>query len=161
MPTRLAPKHCAHGQGAHDRAEHLRAAEALCAQAGENLTPLRRKVLELLIDQPGPAKAYDLLPLLDSASAKAKPPTIYRALEFLTRMGLAHRIESLNAFVACDVGACGRSTMFLICDACGRTEEFDAGHALVDLADAASRDGFAIARTTIEASGRCSACQAA
>ncbi|MGE0597098.1 MAG: transcriptional repressor [Hyphomonadaceae bacterium] len=161
MPRTAEPKHCAHGHGAHDRAEHLRAAEALCAEAGENLTPLRRKVLELLIDQPGPAKAYDLLPQLDSETAKAKPPTIYRALEFLTRMGLAHRIESLNAFVACDVGACGRSTMFLICDSCGRTEEFDAGHALVDLADAAKRDGFAITRTTIEAAGRCSACQAA
>lgn len=154
-----APRHCAHGHGAHDRAEHLRAAETICAAAGEALTPLRRRVLELLIDQPGPAKAYDLLPLLDSETAKAKPPTIYRALDFLVRMGLAHRIESLNAFIACEVGACGRSAMFLICTQCGRAEEFDAGHALVDLADAAKRDGFAIQRTTIEAQGLCGQCQ--
>lgn len=154
-----APQHCAHGHGAHDRAEHLHAAETICANAGEALTPLRRRVLELLIDQPGPAKAYDLLPLLDSESTKAKPPTIYRALDFLVRMGLAHRIESLNAFIACDVGACGRSTMFLICTQCGRAEEFDAGHALIDLTDAAKRDGFAIQRTTIEAQGLCSQCQ--
>jgi len=154
-------QHCAHGHGDHDRAAHLRDAETVCAAAGESLTPLRRRVLELLIDQPGPAKAYDLLPLLDSEHAKAKPPTIYRALEFLTRLGLAHRIESLNAFVACEIGACGRSTMFLICDKCGKAEEFDAGHALVDLADAAKRDGFAIQRTTIEAQGLCGACQAA
>lgn len=156
-----APTHCAHGQGGHDRASHLNDAAAICARAGESLTPLRRRVLELLIDQPGPAKAYDLLPLLDSETAKAKPPTIYRALDFLVRMGLAHRIESLNAFVACDTGACGRATMFLICAKCGRAEEFDAGHALVDLANAAKRDGFAIQRTTIEASGLCRACQAA
>ena len=155
------PKHCAHGHGEHDRAAHLREAEAICGRAGETLTPLRRRVLELLIDRTGPAKAYDLLPLLDSEHAKAKPPTIYRALDFLTRMGLAHRIESLNAFIACEIGACGGSTMFLICDACGRAEEFDAGHALVDLADAAKRDGFAIQRTTIEAQGLCSSCQAA
>ena len=157
----VSPEHCAHGHGRHDRAEHLREADAICARAGESLTPLRRRVLELLIDHPSPAKAYDLLPLLDSDTAKAKPPTIYRALDFLVRMGLAHRIESLNAFVACDVGACGRSAMFLICTKCGRTEEFDAGHALVDLAEAASHDGFAIERTTIEAAGVCRACQPA
>jgi Fur family zinc uptake transcriptional regulator len=159
-PMNLAtPRTCAHGHGAHDRAEHLRAAETICVAAGEALTPLRRRVLELLIDRPGPSKAYDLLPQLDSDTAKAKPPTIYRALEFLVRMGLAHRIESLNAFIACDVGACGRSTMFLICTQCGRAEEFDAGHALIDLTEAAKSDGFAIRRTTIEAQGLCGQCQ--
>lgn len=150
-----------HGHGAAERAAHIAEAERRCAEGGENLTPLRRRVLELLMDQPGPAKAYDLLHLLDPAKGHAKPPTIYRALDFLVRMGLAHRIESLNAFVACEVGACARSTIFLICEKCGGAEEFDAGHALVDLSEAASRDGFMIHRTMIEASGLCSACQRA
>jgi len=149
-----------HVHGAHDRAAQIAEAETRCSAAGETLTPLRRRVLELLIDQSGPAKAYDLLPLID-AEKQAKPPTIYRALDFLVRMGLAHRIESLNAFVACGIGACERSTIFLICERCGAAEEFDAGHALVDLSEAARRDGFAIRRTMIEASGLCSACQAA
>lgn len=149
-----------HHHGATGRAAQLAEAEKRCAAAGESLTPLRRRVLDLLLDQPGPAKAYDLLPLLNDEKT-AKPPTIYRALDFLVRMGLAHRIESLNAFVACDVGACARSTIFLICEKCGAAEEFDAGHALVDLAEAASKDGFAIRRTMIEASGLCSACQRA
>jgi len=91
----------------------------------------------------------------------AKPPTIYRALEFLVRLGLAHRIESLNAFIACDLGACDRSTVFLICDQCSAAVEVDAGHALVDLRDAASRAKFTLKRTIIEASGRCGACGAA
>jgi Fur family zinc uptake transcriptional regulator len=148
-----------HRHGAAERAEQIAEAERRCGAAGESLTPLRRRVLELLLDRPGPAKAYDLLPLIDSAK-QAKPPTIYRALDFLVRMGLAHRIESLNAFMACDIGACERSTIFLICEKCGAAEEFDAGHALVDLANAASKDGFAIRRTMIEASGLCAACQA-
>jgi len=148
-----------HSHGAHDHAAHIAEAEQRCTAAGETLTPLRKRVLELLLDQPGPAKAYDLLPLID-ADKQAKPPTIYRALDFLVRLGLAHRIESMNAFVACDVGACERSTIFLICEKCGAAEEFDAGHALVDLADAAKKDGFAIHRTMIEASGVCAACQA-
>ncbi len=147
-----------HGHAHGTRDEQIAEAERRCAEAGESLTPLRRRVLDLLLDQHGPAKAYDLLPLLDSEK-QAKPPTIYRALDFLVRMGLAHRIESLNAFVACDVGACERSTIFLICERCGGAEEFDAGHALVDLKNAAKKDGFSIRRTMIEASGLCSACQ--
>jgi Fur family zinc uptake transcriptional regulator len=145
---------------AHDHAAQIAEAERRCASAGESLTPLRKRVLELLLASHGPAKAYDLLPLID-AEKSAKPPTIYRALDFLVRLGLAHRIESLNAFVACDVGACERSTIFLICEKCGGAEEFDAGHALVDLSDAAKKDGFAIRRTMIEASGICAQCQAA
>lgn len=148
-----------HHHGAIDRDAHIAEAERRCTAASESLTPLRRRVLELLLDQHGPAKAYDLLPLIDSEK-QAKPPTIYRALDFLVRMGLAHRIESLNAFVACDVGACSRSTIFLICEKCGGAEEFDAGHALIDLTDAAKKDGFSITRTMIEASGVCGACQA-
>lgn len=150
-----------HGHGAADRAQHIAEAERRCAEAGESLTPLRRRVFEMLLEQPGPAKAYDLLPLLDTDRGQAKPPTIYRALDFLVRMGLAHRIESLNAFIACEIGACARSTIFLICEKCGGAEEFDAGHALVDLTEAARRDGFAIRRTMIEASGLCRACQPA
>jgi len=145
---------------AHNHAAQIIEAEKRCADAGESFTPLRRRVLELLLDQHGPAKAYDLLPLID-ADKSAKPPTVYRALDFLVRMGLAHRIESLNAFMACDVGACERSTIFLICEKCGGAEEFDAGHALIDLADAAKKDGFSIRRTMIEASGLCAQCQQA
>jgi Fur family transcriptional regulator, zinc uptake regulator len=144
----------------HNHAAQIADAEKRCDAAGESLTPLRRRVLELLIENQGPAKAYDLLPLIDT-DRQAKPPTIYRALDFLVRMGLAHRIESMNAFVACDIGSCARSTIFLICDNCGAAEEFDAGHALVDLSDAAKRDGFEIRRTMIEASGLCAACQRA
>lgn len=151
----------AHAHTAKERQRILKEAERLCAEAGETLTPLRRRVLELLLAQEAPAKAYDLLAQLDGEAGPAKPPTIYRALEFLMKLGLAHRIESINAFVACDVGACARSTIFLICDTCGRTEEFDAGHALVDLGEAAKQDGFEIKRTMIEASGLCASCRTA
>ena len=157
-----SPKPHDHAHPPVDRVAHMARANAICVDAGESLTPLRRRVLELLIDAGGPAKAYDLLDGLKSeAGAAAKPPTIYRALDFLTRLGLAHRVESLNAFVACDVGACARTTIFLICTECGGAEESDAGHALVDVAEAASRTGFAIAHTMIEARGRCAACRAA
>ena len=108
---------------AASRTDQIAAAEAACAAVGETLTPLRRRVFELLLDHEGPAKAYDLLDEIKPEHAAAKPPTVYRALDFLVRLGLAHRIESQNAFVACDVGACARSTIFLICEKCGGSVE--------------------------------------
>ena len=64
-----------HGHAHGSRAEQIAEAERRCTAANETLTPLRRRVFELLIDQHGPAKAYDLLPMIDSAK-QAKPPTI-------------------------------------------------------------------------------------
>ena len=56
----------------------------------------------------------------------AKPPTVYRALEFLERKGLAHRIASISAYVACTSGAVDHTAAFLICDCCGATAEVSA-----------------------------------
>ena len=75
----------------------LEAAEALCAKRGERLTPVRRRVLELVLTAPGPVKAYDLLEALKPGSGTAKPPTVYRALDFLIGLGLVHKVEALNA----------------------------------------------------------------
>jgi Fur family zinc uptake transcriptional regulator len=150
---RAMPEH------AHDLAAQLSEAEARCAAAGESMTPIRRRVLQLLLETNGPAKAYDLLERMQNETGgRAKPPTIYRALDFLTRLGIAHRLETLNAYVACERGACARATIFLLCESCGRSDEFDAGHASVDLEEAARGRGFRINRTMIEVRGECAKC---
>jgi len=137
----------------------LRAAEARCEAQGQKLTPARRRVLELLMQAGQPVKAYDLIgSFSEEAGETAKPPTVYRALEFLEREGLAHRIESLSAYVACSVEAGAHAAAFLICDCCGRTEEIDApvDEALRGLAGQA---GYTIRTVAIEAHGRCAACR--
>src|SRR4051794_40353293 len=96
----------------------LAAAEETCLRRDQKLTAPRRRVLELLLEAGQPVKAYDLMAAFD-AQAPAKPPTVYRALEFLEREGFAHRIESLNAFVACEQPTAEgevHAAAFLICD---------------------------------------------
>ena len=137
----------------------LESAESLCEAHGQRLTPARRRVLELLLRAGQPVKAYDLISTFsDTAGETAKPPTIYRALEFLEREGLAHRIESLSAYVACRAQAGDHAAAFLICDCCGRTEEIAApvDAALRGLAGAA---GYTIQAVAIEAHGHCAACR--
>lgn len=125
---------------------------------GERMTPARLRVLELLLAAGEPVKAYDLIARFGEAGRPAKPPTVYRALEFLERKGLAHRIASISAYVACTSGSVDHAAAFLICDCCGATREVSAPVA-GDLGRAAAAAGYAIVRTTIEAHGRCPACQ--
>jgi Fur family zinc uptake transcriptional regulator len=136
----------------------LKLAETRCETHGQKLTPARRRVLELLMRAGQPVKAYDLISgFSETAGETAKPPTIYRALEFLEREGLAHRIESLSAYVACRGEPGGHAAAFLICDCCGRTEEIAAP---VDeaLRTLAGLSGYTIQAVAIEARGRCAAC---
>lgn len=137
----------------------LKSAETRCEAHGQKLTPARRRVLELLMQAGQPVKAYDLISAFsEEAGETAKPPTVYRALEFLEREGLAHRIESLSAYIACSSAPGDHAAAFLICDCCGKTQEIAAP---VDeaLRRLAGDDGYVIHTVAIEARGRCAACR--
>jgi Fur family zinc uptake transcriptional regulator len=135
----------------------LKAAEDRCAEAEQKLTPPRRRVLELLLEAGQPVKAYDLIAAFSPGGAPAKPPTVYRALDFLEKQGFAHRIESLNAYMACRQGPEAHAAAFLICDCCGATAEVEPVGA--ERLKAVARDaGFTMNVVTVEAHGLCAAC---
>ena len=154
---------CHHPDGAHpglhgsalQRA--LQNAETRCEAHQERLTAPRRRVLQLLLEAHAPLKAYDLIATYGETGAPAKPPTVYRALEFLERQGLAHRIESLNAYVPCRLAPEPHSAAFLICDCCGAAEEFEPDFK-AQLGAAGAR-GYDVRTVTLEARGLCPACR--
>lgn len=163
MSSNCDHAHDHHPPGAAAVDDALQAAERRCEAEGERMTAPRRRVLELLLSAGEPVKAYDLIARFGDDGKAAKPPTVYRALEFLERKGMAHRIASISAYVACTAGgadAPGHAAAFLICDCCGATEEVPtpAGQSFSIAADAA---GYQIERTTIEGHGRCPACRIA
>lgn len=139
-------------------AASLSAAETRCEAAGQRLTAPRRRVLELLLEAGQPVKAYDLIATFGAGGEPAKPPTVYRALDFLSKHGFAHRIESLNAYIACGGGADGHAAAFLICDCCGRTREI-APVGADEIARLAADRGFVLTGLTVEAHGRCEDCR--
>ena len=152
--------HHTHQEGPPD-AETVRLALAdvdrRLSDQGERMTAARTRVLELLLSAGEPVKAYDLIARFGTDGAPAKPPTVYRSLEFLEKQGLVHRIASISAYVACTSGTDAHAAAFLICDCCGATQEVSA--TLADGLDAAAASkGYVIERTTIEAHGRCPAC---
>ncbi|MEQ8557220.1 MAG: transcriptional repressor [Henriciella sp.] len=135
----------------------LAEAEALAIRKGQRLTKIRRKVLRLLLESNEPSKAYDLLANLDGEGS-AKPPTVYRALDFLQEVGLAHKIESLNAYVACGHTSHKHSAVFLICEECGGAEELHAVTTTEALKAETEAAGFRMRHAVIEARGICREC---
>ena len=88
----------------------------------------------------------------------AKPPTVYRTLDFLLEMGLIHRIESLQAFAPCRHWWHGHAAGFLICDLCGAAEELDVDGSLRKLSHEAAGVGFQTRAAVIEIRGICHSC---
>lgn len=142
-----------------DAEAFLSVADEIAEARGQRMTRIRRKVLRLLIEAGAPAKAYDLLERLDGEGS-AKPPTIYRALDFLQELGLAHKIESLNAYVACGHASHRHSAIFLICQSCGRAEELHSETTALALDAEARAAGFQVKQAVIEARGLCRLCAA-
>jgi Fur family zinc uptake transcriptional regulator len=136
----------------------LGAALARCEAAGQRLTPPRRRVLEMLLKAGQPVKAYDLIATFGDGGAPAKPPTVYRALDFLSKLGLAHRIESLNAYMACGGGGDGHAAAFLICDCCGATREI-APTVASEVERLAAAQGYSLTALMVEAHGLCADCR--
>lgn len=146
-----------HAQTPDARASRLEAAQLLCAEAGERMTSSRLRTYELILAANGPIKAYDVIDRFHPEGA-AKPPTVYRALSFLEQMGLIHRIESLNAFVACDTHDHKHTAGFLLCECCGQSEEITIPN-VADIETRAAKTGFKVNHITLEARGLCQACQ--
>lgn len=160
---RHAPHHhgaaCAHG---HPPEEALAIAEARSAKEGLRLTPIRREVLAMLAGSARPLGAYDLMSRMGGEGRKLAPVTIYRALDFLVAAGLAHRIESRNAYVACAHGhGRGDTVAFMICEACDCVTEGASPALSADLAKLAEQEGFSTTLQVIEMFGRCGHCREA
>jgi len=128
-----------------------------CDALGLSLTPVRRRVLEILLERHRAMGAYEVLDVLRGEGLGSQPPVAYRALDFLVSNGFAHRIERLNAFVACMKPGESHVPAFLICRDCDRVAESEADAAILERT--AKVAGFAIEAAVVEAEGLCQACQ--
>jgi Fur family transcriptional regulator, zinc uptake regulator len=133
-------------------------ASRACARRGAQLTELRRQVLGLILEAEGPLTAYQLLDRLRKTRTGAVPPTVYRALDFLLDQELIHKVERLNAFIACTGTRHRHPVQFLICRDCGTVAEIDDRAAAQALNAAAEREGFHPRSAVVEIEGTCASC---
>ncbi|MDO2949199.1 zinc uptake transcriptional repressor Zur [Aeromonas simiae] len=136
----------------------LERARLLCDQRGLRFTATRQQVLRLLARHGNAISAYELLDQLRLTEPNAKPPTIYRALDFLLEQGFAHKVESLNAYLFCCHFDHAHPMQLLICDRCGNVVELHDNAIDSAFMEQASLYGFTITNKTIEAHGQCARC---
>lgn len=146
------------------RARALNRAETRCRDEGLRLTAQRRQVLEAMLESHAPVTAYELIDRIAARSRRPSPISVYRALDFLVANRFAHRIESRNAFLACNqehghTASGGEpSLVFLLCESCGSATEAEPAE-LGDLLSAiAGGLGFTPSTSVLEIRGRCAAC---
>ena len=138
--------------------EALKKAEIICNKKGVKLTKLRQKVLTLILKKHGDVKAYDLLNDLKKNDASAKPPTVYRSLDFLMEHGFIHKIQSLNAFVGCSHPDEHEDCYFLICKECKNIEECCSNKVKKVLTSTSGKNNFSLNQVTLEITGICQDC---
>lgn len=126
------------------------------------LTKNQSLVLATLEQAAAPMSAYAILDGLRDHGFRA-PLQVYRALDRLREQGLVHRIESLNAFVACSHSQCHSNGIisFAICDTCDNVLEFSDDVLTERLSSWSETKGFIPTSTSIEIRGTCQSCSAA
>ncbi|MEX3009785.1 Fur family transcriptional regulator [Hoeflea sp. TYP-13] len=127
--------------------------------ASPELTKNQGLVYDALSSAKGPLSAYAILDGLRDHGIRA-PLQVYRALDKLLELGLVHRLESLNSFVACQHPECeSRDTMvFAICMKCEKVSELADDRLEAQLKSLALKDGFSMNAATIELRGVCKEC---
>jgi Fur family zinc uptake transcriptional regulator len=131
---------------------------AYCATNGIRFTDPRRFVLEIIAASDKPLGAYDILEQLGQKIDNPKPPTAYRAIEFLSEHGFIHRIESLNAYVTCHSDHRHQGSQFMVCDDCGDVIETHICDLPAPLTEKTKESGFHLTRWNIELHGSCGKC---
>lgn len=144
---------------AHCISDCVAAADEMCRKAGLQLTAVRRRVLEILLQEHRALGAYEILDFLREEGLGSQPPVAYRALDFLVKHGLAHKIERLNAFAACTHPGESHAPVFMICRICNAVAEAHTDPNAGQLGQVARDAGFVIERTVVEAEGICPKCR--
>ncbi len=125
---------------------------------GLRLTPVRRRALEILLENHRAMGAYDVLERLAQDGFGDQPPVAYRALDFLVESGFAHKIRRLNAYAACMHPETDHAPVFMICSKCDAVAEAVAGDVGDAIRGAAKAAKFVVERMNIEVLGLCPGC---
>ena len=119
-------------------------------------------VMNLLSQAKGPLSAYQILHDLNDHGFRG-PTQVYRVLDKLLELGMVHRIESMNSFVACRQEKCHEKNkeinLFTICKICGSVQEL-LSNGLKNIVKSLSKDNnFLLKSSVLELNGVCSKCK--
>ena len=117
-------------------------------------------VLDIIEKAKGPLKAYSILFNVQKKGINA-PQQIYRALDKLIEIGKIHKIESRNAFIACQNSSCqvSKATAFSICESCENVSEISNSKLSKYLSNFSDSSGMKYSKYNLEFFGLCKKCK--
>ncbi len=143
---------------------------AQCRKHSVQITPLRKQVLEIVLQLDGVIKAYTVLAQMQrNSTSVVAPPTAYRALDFWVEQGILHKIPAVNGYILCSHARhdCGEehchhnehnSSFILVCTQCGTIDEQSLHEQWVSLQHAVKQSGFVINEEHVVLEGICAKC---
>ncbi len=125
-----------------------------------NLSKNQQIVFDIIEKSSEPVKAYSILSNVKKKGLKA-PPQVYRALEKLIKLGKIHKVESRNAFVACNNSNCviSKATAFSICETCQKVTEINNLKLSKYLKNFQDKTGMIYKKYNLEFYGLCTSCK--
>ena len=125
-----------------------------------NLSKNQKIILDLIVKSSEPLKAYSILYNVQKKGIKA-PLQVYRALDKLVEIGKIHKIESRNAFIACQNSSCqiSKATAFSICESCEKVSEISNSKLSKYLRNFADEAGMKYNKYNLEFFGLCKKCK--
>ena len=127
----------------------------------QNILSKNQQIIFDLIDKSSePLKAYSILFNVQKKGIKA-PLQVYRALDKLVAIGKIHKIESRNAFIACQNSSCqiSKATAFSICESCEQVSEISNTKLSKYLSNFADETGMKFTKYNLEFFGLCKKCK--
>ena len=127
----------------------------------QDLSKNQQIIFDLIKKSTEPLKAYSILSNVQKKGIKA-PLQVYRALDKLVEIGKIHKIESKNAFMACQNSRCqvAKATAFSICENCEKVSEIKNSKLFEYLKDFNDKTGMKYKKYNLEFFGVCNECTA-
>jgi Fur family transcriptional regulator, zinc uptake regulator len=125
-----------------------------------SLSKNQQIIFDIINNSSEPLKAYTILFNVQKKGIKA-PLQVYRALDKLVEIGKIHKIESRNAFIACNNSSCqvAKATAFSICEICEKITEISSAGLSKYLTSFKDKDGMKYSKYNLEFFGLCKKCR--
>ena len=129
-------------------------------QKENNLSKNQKIIFDIIHNSSEPLKAYSILFNVQKKGIKA-PLQVYRALDKLVELGKIHKIESRNAFIACQNSSCQitKATAFSICENCEKVSEISNSKLSKYLSSFVDKSGMKYSKYNLEFFGLCKKCK--
>ena len=134
-------------------------AKKYCEEGGYRFTDGRKSVLQLLLDNPYPMGAYDIIKALSSEQCKINPPTVYRAIDFWIEHGFIHKIQSTNSYLACCNKEQHADFCIFLCEECNTVTELNINSVLPSVEKDLIDRKLTFKQSSLEIRGTCGDCK--